>query len=65
MFFSGPRDGDGRGGGSEDARGGGEGVRSEGKEICYDIENTSFIRHHPNDVGGACESDYIHQQSHT
>ena len=58
LFFFSPRDGGG-GGGGEDTRGGGEGVRGEREEIC-DIKHPSSIWHHPNDVGGACETNYIH-----
>lgn len=50
----------------EDARGGGEGVRGEGEEISERVEITErSIRHQPNDVGGACQSNNIHHQRHS
>ena len=58
VFFARPREGGGEG--SEDAGCGGEGVRSEGKEISDSVKNTSSVWDHPNNVGGACDANYIH-----
>ena len=50
----------------EDAWSGGEGVRGEGEEITEGVEDMErSIRHQPNDVGGACQSNNIHHQRHS